>query len=173
MKIFAITFTLFALLDPLPKEEPQKITETQAILLSFKRAKPDQEEPNNQRQERLRLIANAINNSTKVRWQRMLLISVAWHESRFASGVQSCKVKGDNGKAVGLWQSWNAKCDDSLQQWADEAIRHLESSWRYCKATTPAQKVYRGVSLYGTGRTCNHEVARPRLRLWQTLMGVK
>jgi len=141
-----------------------------AILARFKPALADKSEDPEARRARLALVAEAVDLATPHRWERMLLVSVAWHESRYASAVQDCTIKGDNGRAVGLWQSWNMKCSDSLQAWADEAIRHLRSAWRYCRAKTLPQKVEMGVSLYATGRTCHHPVAKPRLQLWRRLM---
>ena len=171
LKRSILTFALIAsmLSSSAIGAEPSTVA---TILHKFKRAQADEEEPEQTRKERLALISDAIQNATDSRWEQMLLVSVGWHESRFSSVVQNCTVKGDNGKAVGIWQSWNAKCDDSLQDWADEAIRHLRSSWRYCRAKTLPQKVEMGVSLYATGRTCHHPVAKARLKLWRSLMGM-
>ncbi len=171
LKRSILTFALIAsiLSGEATCAEPSSVN---AILHRFKRAQADEEEPEQVRRERLALISDAIENATDSRWERMLLVSVGWHESRFSSVVQNCTVKGDGGKAVGIWQSWNAKCDDSLQEWADEAIRHLRSSWRYCRAKTLPQKVEMGVSLYATGRPCHHPVAKARLKLWRSLMSM-
>lgn len=152
--------------DTAPKRQPSR---TYQMLAAMPRAKRDLDEPDVARAARLERIADAINRATKERWQRNLLLSVGYEESKWARGVEDCSVKGDSGKAVGFWQSWNMTCEQNVDEWAMEAIRHLRSAWLYCRAKTNESRVRRGVSLYGTGRTCFHPVADSRVALWRRL----
>ncbi len=49
-------------------------------------------------------VAKAISSVTDDAHEQRLLASIAFHESGFRPEVGSCRVKGDAGRALGLWQ---------------------------------------------------------------------
>lgn len=118
--------------------------------------------------------AKAIDELTQSRFERLLLVSVAFHESRFSERVASCKVRGDGGKATGLLQTWKREwrkaCPPVKAQFA-EALRHLRLSRNYCRRTfrdwTVRNQALGAVSLYATGKTCRWSGAVKR---WNTMV---
>jgi hypothetical protein len=139
------------------------------------RSVEDGAEDAEQRQARLDQVAAAIDSAARTRHERALLLSVAWHESRFASSVQACRTTGDKGRAVGLWQSWALQCPVSVEQQAREAARHLRSAERYCRRRmagkwSDERAVSAAVSLYATGKHCVWAGARKRLETYRKFM---
>ena len=114
-------------------------------------------------------LAAAIDAATENKAGRALLISVAWHESRFEPDVIDCRKTGDSGRAVGAFQSWNLVCPVSVGDQAKEAIRHLKSARAYCKGRDMQDQMERAVSLYATGKTCSWPGAKKR---WRTMVRV-
>ena len=119
-------------------------------------------------------IANTIDKLTDNRYERAMLIAVAWYESNLHADVESCQTKGDGGKAVGLWQSWAFKDRETcptLEEQAAEAIRHLRLTMNACRSKRSVRATVRGaVSLYATGRTCYWSGATKRIKLWDKIM---
>lgn len=112
-------------------------------------------------------IAEAIDQATKNRQERILLASVAWHETRYKEPLAHCRAFGDSGKAAGPWQTWALKCPATVSEFASEAIRHLRSTGNYCGGQTAKQKALGAVSLYATGKTCRWAGASKR---WATMV---
>lgn len=111
-------------------------------------------------------IAVAIDSATTDRFERLMLASVAWHESRYANDVARCERLGDKGKAAGAWQTWAIQCPMTIQEQANEALRHLRSARRYCKGGSQYLQAVGAVSLYATGKTCTWNGAERR---WATM----
>ena len=119
-------------------------------------------------------IAKAIDNATDKKHEKALLISVAWYESNLMGTVAFCERKGDEGKAIGLWQSWTfqkRKDCPSIYEQAEEAIRHLRLTMNACKVRGDLRATMKGaVSMYATGRSCFWDGAEKRAKLWQKIM---
>lgn len=145
-------------------------------------AKPDEavrtcgiKESAEQRAERLRGVAAAIDAATAQRWKRRLLVAVLKHETGLARVGQECQLRGDSGKAIGLWQSWAHKECVSVEEQAKQAAKHLSMAMNYCRQPGDSQEklVFKGVSLYATGSRCSWIGARKRLRTWKWAMAQK
>jgi hypothetical protein len=147
---------------------------TAPFLHTLQRHKSDFEENDIERRERLQAIGDEIDKVTEFKWERRLLVAIAWGESRLASGVQDCSILGDQGKAKGLFQShvWKddkEKCP-TLQEQVAEVKRHMWAAMRYCKGKTLDDRIYRGLALYATGNSCSYSGSRVRLKIYHGMM---
>jgi len=128
-----------------------------------------------EREARLRGVAAAIDAATAQRWKRRLLVAVLRHETGLARVGQECQLRGDSGKAIGLWQSWAHKECVSVEEQAKQAAKHLSMAVNFCRQPGDDLEalVFKGVSLYATGSRCSWVGARKRLATWKWAMAQK
>jgi hypothetical protein len=169
LKLLLAAFVLLAAFSGPAQGAGQSKTLT--VLQAFPVNKDDREEPPEVRAARLVKVQVAIDSATPHKWERALLLSVAWYESNYRSHIQLCEMKGDEGKASGLWQTWALECPITIDQQATEAIRHLRSTMAFCRRENIERTIKGGVSLYATGKTCYWPGAQKRLVLWRKIMG--
>lgn len=153
------------------------------ILLSFAPHTTDAEEPRVEREARLELVASAIASVAKNRREAVMLVTVGWFESRFASYVgegrcldgpsdSRCDVDPETGKprARGYWQLWQIACPsmwrsepgsrESVMLGARCAARQLRSAERRCR--TRAQTRMSGAFSGYRGASCTWKGAPRR-----------
>lgn len=161
---------------PAPEVPAESVT--MRILLSAPRHVSDLDEEDGQRAARLKAIASAIDTATPSAHERALLLSVAWHESRFASYVDldlpQCRdgVEGvcDAGRAWSIYQLHGQDRTGDRYYAADVAIRMLRYHADRCghPGLTTAASVRAGVSGYATGgRLCRWVGAEKRVQTWR------
>lgn len=176
----AIQFALAALaLAGLARaQETEAVSPTLRILTSAHRHVSDLDEEDGTRAARLKAIASAIDTATPHAHERALLLSVAWHESRFASYVDldlpQCRdgVEGvcDAGRAWSIYQLHGQDRTGDRYYAADVAIRMLRYHADRCghPGLTTAASVRAGVSGYATGgRLCRWVGAEKRVQTWR------
>lgn len=93
----------------------------------------------------------------------LLLASIAFRESQYRPDVETCKVRGDNGKALGLWQthSSDAVCRDRVTA-ARVALGYVRRSLSACQRLAPVDRL----GMYTHGRCiANNWHSRDRYKL--------
>ena len=113
-------------------------------------------------------LAAAIDASTDSRTLRALVISVGWHETRYADDYCAGRKTGDRGKAFGCWQSWDRDRSGGLEGQARRAADHLRMAGNYCKARGYPY-AQGAISLYATGSTCDWSGAAPYLKTYRNV----
>ena len=111
-----------------------------------------------------------------------LLVSQAYHETRFARHVHEGRCRTnigecDSGRAIGLWQlqagahlpksRWQTLAGsyfDATRRSAIEAARALGRGLNYCRSTRGA------IALYATGRKCDWPGAEGRYKSYRNLL---
>jgi hypothetical protein len=98
-------------------------------------------------------VAQAIELVTDDAVERNLLIVTAAEESRFDREVLECRRKGDNGKAVGPWQTQvfgakRRKACGSIVSAARIALAMMRASFTGC----PGAPLRDGLATYASGR---------------------
>ena len=111
--------------------------------------------------DRATAVVEALTEAGAGEWTPLLL-AVAIRESSLRYRVETCEVLGDNGAAVGLWQTHarglrrELLCRGGMRAQAREAVRHL---LRVCGGS-PEERV----ACYA-GRKPDHWIVRDRLAL--------
>lgn len=154
-------------------------TRTLSVLEGFQRHVSDEHEPASARTERLTSLATAIDGATTNRDERALLITKAWHESRFASYVQfdhdRCRLgeggRCDGGKAFGVLQLHGTKRDLTLSEQMTRALRQLRFGIRRCKMWGASDPVRGAIALYATGNSCDWAGSDERVATWRKIRG--
>lgn len=93
----------------------------------------------------------------------LLLAAIAYRESQYRPDVETCKVTGDSGKALGLWQTHSSDkvCRDRREA-ARVALRMIHRSLDACQRLNPADRL----GMYTHGRCVpNNWHSRDRFRL--------
>jgi hypothetical protein len=93
----------------------------------------------------------------------LLLAAIAYRESQFRHDVETCKVTGDGGKALGLWQthSSDAVCRNRAEA-ARVALRMVRRSLDVCQRLSPVDRL----GMYTHGRCVrNNWHSRDRFKL--------
>jgi hypothetical protein len=99
-------------------------------------------------------LADAIVQATDDAREQTVLARLAWFESNYRRHVASCKVKGDHGAALGLFQIQPRSKRDreqacgTLADQVDVALRFLRRSIEVCSANRGSAKL----NAYTSGR---------------------
>jgi hypothetical protein len=93
--------------------------------------------------------------------EQRLLLSIAWHESGWRWDVAQCDVKGDNGRALGMWQvhTTDTRVCSDFRYAAEVALRRVRMSLDKCSYLPRAERL----SLYTSG-SCSRGHAASRVR---------
>lgn len=96
-----------------------------------------------------------------------LLVAVAYRESGFRESVETCRVKGDGGKSLGLWQTQGdrAVCKNRRHA-ARVAFWMLRRSLEYC---VHLPRFENRLSLYTTGKCQPNWHSRDRFAIAEKL----
>jgi hypothetical protein len=138
-------------------------TGTLRVLCSAPAHTTDIDEPQAGREARLAAIASAIDTATDNRDERAMLLSLGWHESRWARYVQEGRCSDgppgqrcDEGRSVGPWQQRafdDSPVPDVLPAQALRALRLLKFGQHRCKLVLDDEFVGAFAS-YGSGGSC-------------------
>lgn len=143
---------------------------TLEVLRSMPVHRTDRGERPAERADRLRGIAEAIDQVSQTEDEAALLLTVGRHESGFAAAVGSGERTGDDGKAWGYWQSWDPGARGPVERQARHAIEHLRRAGAYC-ATRGHNRVRGALSLYATGHSCDWDGAADRVVTYRAVRG--
>jgi hypothetical protein len=147
------------------------------VLQSFARHHTDQDEPEAERTARLQETADAIDTATRSSSERALLLSLGWHESRWASYVHNdaprCRegLKGhcDRGLAWSPWQLHATDRTGGVAEAARVALTRIRQAANHCGGTGE-ERTRRALSLYATGNTCEWSGAAERVVTWRRMV---
>ncbi len=110
-------------------------------------------------------LADAIVTATDDLREQTVLARIAWFESNYRRHVASCKVKGDKGASLGLFQIQPRSKRDreqacgTLANQVDVALRFVRRSVEECSANRGSAKL----NLYVSGR-CDRGDVESKLR---------
>jgi len=147
----------------------------------------DVEETPEQRADLLRPVALAIAQATDDRVEQAALVSLGWHESRWARYVLEGRCQDgpsgarcDNGRAVSPWQVWAVACPSAHAVPADHpvvneraaacAVRLLRGGRSRCRGLHPAGDWAGAFVAYGGGASCQKQSGAERARTMQTVL---
>lgn len=142
-----------------------------AVMLSQPTWHGDMAETPEQRADLLRPVAMAIELATEDQTEQAALISLGWHESRFARYVIEGRCQDgppgarcDNGRARSPWQLWRRSCPSAWELAEDDpramersaacAARLLRGARGRCRGMHPAGDLAGMFSGYARGGRC-------------------
>lgn len=156
--------------------EPE--TRTESALHRVPVHRSDADEAPEDRRQRLRDIAVAIDSATPDLDLRAWLIMTAQRESGLAAYVTEdgpkCRDgqggRCDSGRAFGAWQLHRMTRTESYTEQAIEAVRRLKMAANSCRARG-SDYWLGGISRYATGASCDWAEAKERLASMRSIRG--
>lgn len=113
-------------------------------------------------------LASAITSETDDADEQRVLVRLGWFEGSYSRAVASCRVLGDNGRSLGLFQIQPRSAQDkrdacgTLNAQVRVALRYVRRSLEVCAGNTPDTRL----ALYASGR-CDRGHAAAKAR-WGT-----
>lgn len=161
-----------------PPEAPPPESPTLRVLRSTPRHVSDLDEDDDERDARLREIAEAIDAATPRPQERALLLAKGVHESWWASYIHhdlpKCRDghggKCDGGKSWSFWQLQNTDRTGGVHGAARIAISRLRYYATLCGGETLEERVERAFAHFATGNSCEWSGAAERVQTWKSIL---
>jgi len=149
----------------------------------------DAHETPSQREELLAPVALAVVSATEDRTEQAALVSLGWHESRWARYVLEGRcadgpdgARCDDGRARSPWQVWAVACPSAhelpeshpvvVERAAVCAVRLLRAAKRRCAGRHPAGDWAGAFGGYGSGAACLTPRSAERVPTMRTVLSL-